>query len=54
MLEVRPSNGGAIALYESFGFKRAGLRKGYYHDNKEDALIMWRTAGAGDPAVPRT
>ena len=43
-LEVRPSNEGAIALYETFGFKRAGLRKGYYHDNKEDALIMWRTA----------
>jgi ribosomal-protein-alanine N-acetyltransferase len=53
-LEVRPSNGGAIALYEGFGFKRAGLRKGYYHDNKEDALIMWRTAGAGDPPVPAT
>jgi ribosomal-protein-alanine N-acetyltransferase len=50
-LEVRPSNGAAIALYESFGFKRAGLRKGYYHDNKEDALIMWRTAGA-ESAVP--
>ena len=45
-LKVRPSNEPAIALYESFGFKRAGLRKGYYHDNKEDALIMWRTAGA--------
>jgi ribosomal-protein-alanine N-acetyltransferase len=53
-LEVRPSNGAAIALYESFGFKRAGLRKGYYHDNKEDALIMWRTAGAESPAVPAT
>jgi ribosomal-protein-alanine N-acetyltransferase len=52
-LEVRPSNGGAIALYESFGFKRAGVRKGYYHDNKEDALIMWRTAGA-ESAVPAT
>jgi ribosomal-protein-alanine N-acetyltransferase len=43
-LEVRPSNAAAIALYEEHGFKRAGLRKGYYHDNKEDALIMWRTA----------
>ena len=52
-LEVRPSNGPAIALYEAFGFKRAGLRKGYYHDNKEDALIMWRTAGA-ESAVPAT
>lgn len=52
-LEVRPSNAGAIALYETFGFKRAGLRKGYYHDNKEDALIMWRTAGA-ESAIPAT
>jgi ribosomal-protein-alanine N-acetyltransferase len=52
-LEVRPSNAGAIALYEGFAFKRAGLRKGYYHDNKEDALIMWRTAGA-ESAVPAT
>ena len=52
-LEVRPSNAGAIALYESFGFKRSGVRKGYYHDNKEDALIMWRTAGA-ESAVPAT
>jgi [ribosomal protein S18]-alanine N-acetyltransferase len=52
-LEVRPSNAAAIALYESFGFKRAGLRKGYYHDNKEDALIMWRTAGA-ESAIPAT
>jgi [ribosomal protein S18]-alanine N-acetyltransferase len=43
-LEVRVSNSTAIALYERFGFERAGLRKGYYHDNKEDALIMWRTA----------
>jgi ribosomal-protein-alanine N-acetyltransferase len=41
-LEVRPSNAGAIALYERFGFHRAGLRRGYYHDNKEDALILWR------------
>ena len=52
-LEVRPSNEAAIALYEAFGFKRAGVRKGYYHDNKEDALIMWRTAGA-ESAVPAT
>jgi ribosomal-protein-alanine N-acetyltransferase len=41
-LEVRLSNGSAIALYEHFGFHSAGLRRGYYHDNKEDALIMWR------------
>jgi ribosomal-protein-alanine N-acetyltransferase len=42
-LEVRLSNDPAIALYERFGFHSAGLRRGYYHDNKEDALIMWRT-----------
>ena len=42
-LEVRLSNDPAIALYERFGFASAGLRRGYYHDNKEDALIMWRT-----------
>jgi ribosomal-protein-alanine N-acetyltransferase len=45
-LEVRLSNAGAIALYERFGFTSAGVRPGYYHDNKEDALIMWRTAAA--------
>jgi ribosomal-protein-alanine N-acetyltransferase len=42
-LEVRMSNEGGIALYERFGFHSAGLRRGYYHDNKEDALSMWRT-----------
>jgi ribosomal-protein-alanine N-acetyltransferase len=42
-LEVRPSNAGAIALYEAFGFRTAGLRRRYYQDNGEDALIMWRT-----------
>jgi ribosomal-protein-alanine N-acetyltransferase len=42
-LEVRTSNDGAIRLYERFGFKAAGRRRGYYHDNREDALIMWRT-----------
>ena len=50
-LEVRLSNGPAIALYERFGFHSAGLRRGYYHDNKEDALIMWRTV-ADDRAEP--
>jgi [ribosomal protein S18]-alanine N-acetyltransferase len=42
-LEVRPSNGGAIALYERYGFLGVGHRKRYYQDNGEDALIMWRT-----------
>ncbi|HEX8074901.1 MAG TPA: ribosomal protein S18-alanine N-acetyltransferase [Thermoleophilaceae bacterium] len=48
-LEARLSNGPAIALYERFGFHSAGLRRGYYHDNKEDALIMWRNV-AEEPA----
>jgi [ribosomal protein S18]-alanine N-acetyltransferase len=42
-LEVRTSNDSAIRLYERFGFRAAGRRRGYYHDNREDALIMWRT-----------
>lgn len=41
-LEVRRSNLGAIKLYKSFGFEEAGVRKGYYADNKEDALVMWK------------
>jgi ribosomal-protein-alanine N-acetyltransferase len=46
-LEVRVSNAEAIRMYESFGFRSAGVRRRYYHDNNEDALIMWRTeAGA--------
>ena len=43
-LEVRVSNVGAIALYEGFGFRPKGVRRGYYTDNREDALIMWRDA----------
>ena len=42
-LEVRPSNTGAIALYEQFGFRSAGTRRRYYQDTGEDAVIMWRT-----------
>jgi ribosomal-protein-alanine N-acetyltransferase len=41
-LEVRVSNRAAIALYEGFGFEASGLRRGYYTDNREDALIMWK------------
>ncbi len=48
-LEVRVSNEGAIRLYEWLGFEQRGIRRGYYTDNREDALIMWR-----DPAVART
>ena len=42
-LEVRVSNAPAISLYERFGFMAAGVRRRYYADNQEDALIMWRT-----------
>jgi ribosomal-protein-alanine N-acetyltransferase len=49
-LEVRTSNDGAIRLYERFGFRAAGRRRAYYHDNREDALIMWRTVGERAPA----
>jgi ribosomal-protein-alanine N-acetyltransferase len=41
-LEVRISNVTAIALYERFGFETSGVRRGYYTDNREDALIMWK------------
>jgi len=40
-LEVRASNGHAIRLYERFGFKAIGRRRGYYTDNAEDAVVMW-------------
>ena len=40
-LEVRVSNRRAIGMYERFGFRSAGVRPRYYHDNGEDALIMW-------------
>jgi [ribosomal protein S18]-alanine N-acetyltransferase len=40
-LEVRVSNGPAIEMYQRFGFRSAGRRRRYYHDNGEDALIMW-------------
>ena len=42
-LEVRPSNAPARALYAHYGFREAGVRKKYYHDNGEDAIIMWNT-----------
>ena len=47
-LEVRVSNAGAIELYSRLGFEAHGIRRGYYTDNHEDALIMWR-----DPLVGR-
>jgi ribosomal-protein-alanine N-acetyltransferase len=40
-LEVRTTNYTAQGLYEKFGFRAEGLRRGYYSDNGEDAIIMW-------------
>jgi ribosomal-protein-alanine N-acetyltransferase len=40
-LEVRTSNENAMKMYEAFGFKVIGRRKGYYTDNGEDAIVMW-------------
>jgi ribosomal-protein-alanine N-acetyltransferase len=48
-LEVRVSNDVAIRLYEQAGFRARGIRRGYYTDNREDALIMWRDP---EPARP--
>lgn len=39
-LEVRPSNQGAMALYQDLGFEQVGRRRGYYPDTGEDALLM--------------
>jgi ribosomal-protein-alanine N-acetyltransferase len=49
-LEVRVSNEGAIKLYEAMGFVARGVRRGYYTDNREDALIMWRDPVAAERA----
>lgn len=40
-LEVRSGNKAARSLYEKHNFKQDGIRKGYYEDNKEDAVLMW-------------
>ena len=49
-LEVRVSNVGAIRLYERLGFRGRGIRRAYYTDNREDALIMWRDPESVAPA----
>ena len=49
-LEVRVTNRKAIQLYERLGFSSRGVRRGYYTDNREDALIMWKDPVARDRA----
>jgi len=48
MLEVRPSNASALALYRSEGFRTVGTRRGYYpaQGGREDAFILWRSLRA--------
>ena len=47
-LEVRPSNGAAIALYQGMGFVEVGRRRNYYDLPKEDALILTKEYDYGD------
>ena len=51
-LEVRESNHAARALYAKFGFKPIGLRKGYYTDTREDAIVMFLEVKAPFPFQP--
>jgi len=51
VLEVRPSNQHAVSLYESFGFRVVGRRRGYYYDTGEDALVM-EVGLRGEPVPP--
>jgi ribosomal-protein-alanine N-acetyltransferase len=51
VLEVRPSNTEARTLYEGFGFRVIGLRRGYYYDTGEDALVMEADLQASQPGT---
>jgi ribosomal-protein-alanine N-acetyltransferase len=51
-LEVRASNFPAQELYRRYGFRAVALRRGYYLDTGEDALVMMREAAAPDVAAP--
>ena len=55
-LEVRVSNEEAIRLYDRLGFRSRGVRRGYYTDNREDALVMWKDppAAADSLLAPRS
>jgi len=50
-LEMRVSHVEAIRLYERLGFEARGIRRGYYTDNREDALIMWRETSSEEKAA---
>lgn len=52
-LEVRVTNNVAQNLYRKLGFEGAGIRRGYYTDNREDALIMWANLPPAD-TLPST
>jgi len=49
-LEVRPSNAAALALYQGLGFRLTGVRKRYYRDNGEDALVLTLDLTVSSPA----
>lgn len=49
-LEVRAGNSGAIAMYESMGYRRVGVRRGYYADNGEDAALYFADLPSGSAA----
>jgi ribosomal-protein-alanine N-acetyltransferase len=51
-LEVRESNFGAQRMYEQFGFRPVGIRRGYYIETNEDAIVMW-AEGVDSPDYAR-
>ena len=51
-LEVRRSNTAALRLYEGLGFRATAVRKDYYLEPVEDALVLWRETGSPEPDKP--